>query len=73
MQEPLRVIQPPQSNTWKEKLRFYCQASSPEDPNLDFMASMWSYVIRVGEPHGKQLEAVKKYYDDFVRGLDNVQ
>lgn len=51
----------PEYHAWPESLRFYCQTSSPNDPSLEFMASMWSYAIYNGSLTGKQAESAHKY------------
>lgn len=51
----------PSTDDWSDALRFYCQTSSPRDPGLEFMASMWSYAIYNGCLTGKQADSAIKY------------
>lgn len=67
---PVRtMVEPPRRDSWSERLRFYCQAADPSDPNLAFMASMWSYTIKHGHLHGRQLEHVERYWNEFMARL----
>lgn len=51
----------PLNEDWAEGLRFYCQTSNPLDPNLDFMARMWSYALVKGTLTGTQRESASLY------------
>lgn len=51
----------PVDRSWQEGLRFYCQTSDPSDPNLNFMARMWSYALSKGELTGAARESALNY------------
>lgn len=58
--EAIKRIQP-MDDTWDESLRYYCQTSDISDPNLQFMAKMWSYSLSKGPLTGTQKESAERY------------
>lgn len=53
----------PQNNGYIEKLRFYCQTSVADDPELIYMASMWSLAIaRDGNMNTINRHMIDKHY-----------
>ena len=57
---------PPRSKLLAECLRYVVQSMDADDPNMDFIVSMWSYLIANGELTERQLDKVRPYIMKYL-------
>lgn len=56
-----RQIVLPRDDSWRELLRFLVQSADADDPNLEFLAGLYSYSLHYNGITDKQADRIKGY------------